>query len=184
MDENTTDAKGLIEEKQDTSREKILIRYFIPPNTFELMKWGQAFMVFILFGLMFLGIVFAYVYSNYTDYQNRISVISHANLFGKDPQQEFENYQKHSQTELMNTVMKDIQNAGTNLETVGSRLDSNAARLANEIDTNVQEKYAEANSLGISIQKNIASLRDSMSKLAGSFVLGNYIKDGVVNTVQ
>ena len=52
MDENTTYAKGLIEEKQDTSREKILIRYFIPPNTFELMKWGQAFMVFILLSLI------------------------------------------------------------------------------------------------------------------------------------
>jgi hypothetical protein len=80
--------------------------------------------------------------------------------------------------------MNNIQSAGNNLETVNARLDSGASRLSNQVQTEVPEKYAEANSLGISIQKNIASLRDTISKLAGSFVLGHYIKDGAINTVK
>jgi len=186
MNENIVNAEETLnkEYSKDNSKEKILKKYFIPPNTMQLMKWGQTITILILFGLMFIGVLYSYVYSNYTDYQNRISVISHANLFGKDPEEEFKKYMNNSQTELLNAVMKDIQNAGTDLETVGSRLDSSTSRLVNEVETDVPEKYAEANSLGISIQKNIASLRDSMSKLAGTFVLGNYVQDGVVNTVQ
>ena len=70
--------------------ETILKRYFIPPNTIQFMRWGQAMMIFVLFGLMLIGILFAYVYANFTDYQNRISVITNAYLFGHDPQTKFE----------------------------------------------------------------------------------------------
>ena len=80
--------------------------------------------------------------------------------------------------------MNDIQSSSTNLETVNARLDSTASRLSNKVQTEVPEKYTETNSLGISIQQNIAQLRDTISKLAGSFVLGNYIKDGAINTVK
>ena len=171
-------------EVEKDTKEKILERFFIPPSNIQFMKWGQAFMIFVLFGLMFLAIIYSYIYANFTDYQNRISVITNAYLFGKDPEGEFSKYMKNSQSELINAVAKDIQSSGLNLETINARLDSSAARLANEVKTEVPEKYAEANSLGISIQKNIAQLRDTISKLAGSFVLSNYVKDGVINTVQ
>ena len=91
---------------------------------------------------------------------------------------------KNTQGQLISTVMNDIQTSSTNLETVNARLDSTASRLSNKVQTEVPEKYAETNSLGISIQKNISQLRDTISKLAGSFVLGNYIKDGAINTVK
>ncbi len=164
--------------------EDVMKKYFIPPQTSQFTKWGQAIMVILLFGIMFIGILFAYIYANYTDYQNRISVISNAYLFGKDPQQQFEQYMKNSEGELISSVMNNIQSTSNNLETVDARLNSSASRLSNKVQTEVPDKYAESNSLGISIQKNIASLRDTMSKLAGSFVLGNYIKDGAINTVK
>ena len=91
---------------------------------------------------------------------------------------------KNTQAELLSAVMNDIQSSSTNLETVNARLDSTASRLSNKVQTEVPEKYAQTNSLGISIQQNIAQLRDTVSKLAGSFVLGNYIKDGAINTVK
>jgi hypothetical protein len=91
---------------------------------------------------------------------------------------------KNTQGELISAVMNDIQTSSTNLETVNARLDSTASRLSNKVQTEVPEKYAETNSLGISIQKNVAQLRDTISKLAGTFVLGNYIKDGAINTVK
>ena len=91
---------------------------------------------------------------------------------------------KNSQNELISSVMKDIQSSGTNLETINARLDKSASRLANQVEVDVPEQYTETNSLGMSIQKNIASLRDTISKLAGSFVLSNYVKDGVLNTVK
>jgi hypothetical protein len=168
----------------DENLESIMKRYFIPPQTSQYMKWGQSIMIFILFGCMLIGIMFAYIYANFTDYQTRISAITNAYLFGKDPEYEFRKYLKNTQGELISTVMNDIQSSSTNLETVNARLDSAASRLSNKVQTEVPEQYAKTNSLGISIQKNIAKLRDTISKLAGSFILGNYIKDGAINTVQ
>ena len=185
MNQNTEKVDDILNEKKNKdTKESILKRYFIPPDTMQYMKWGQAVMIFILFGLMFLGIIYSYIYANYTDYQNRISVITNAYLFGKNPEEEFRKYMNNNRGELINTVAKDIQSSGLNLETASSRLDSSTSRLSNEVQTEVPEKYAQTNSLGISIQKNIAQLRDTISKLAGSFVLGNYIKDGAINTVQ
>lgn len=178
-DETLKDANN-----NEENLETILKRYFIPPKTIQFMRWGQAIMIFVLFGLMFIGILFAYVYANLTDYQNRISVITNAYLFGENPQGKFEQYMKNSQGELISSVMNDIESSAMNLETVNARLDSNASRLSNKVQTEVPKKYIESNSLGVSIQKNIAKLRDTISKLGGSFVLGNYIKDGAINTVK
>ena len=182
VNEINNDGKENIPEKQ--SMESVFTRYYIPPNTAQYMKWGQTIMVILLFGAMFISILFAYVYANYTDYQNRISVITNAYLFGENPQRTFEQYMKNSQGEVISAVMNDIQSSSTDLGTINARLDSSASRLSKQVSTDVPEKYAETNSLGISIQKNIAKLRDTVSKLAGSFVLGNYITDGALTTVQ
>ena len=172
-----------ISEKDDTITE-VFTRYYIPPNTIQYMKWGQTFMVILLFGAMFIAILFAYVYANYTDYQNRISVITNSYLFGQNPQRRFEAYMKNSQGEIISAVMNDIQSSTMDLGTTNARLDSSASRLSKQVTEEVPDKYAETNSLGISIQKNIAKLRDTISKLAGSFVLGNYITDGAIKTVK
>ena len=164
--------------------ESIFTRYYIPPNTIQYMKWGQTLMVLLLFGAMFVAILFAYVYVNYTDYQNRISVITNAYLFGENPQSKFEQYMKNSQGEIISAVMNDIQSSTMDLGTTNARLDSSASRLTKQVDTEVPDKYANTNSLGISIQQNIAKLRDTISKLAGSFVLSNYITDGAVKTIK
>lgn len=164
--------------------ENVFNKYYIPPDTTQYMKWGQTFMVFILFGAMFVSMLFAYVYANYTDYQNRISVITNAYLFGEDPQKTFEQYMKNSQGEVISAVMNDIQSSSMDLGTINARLDNSASRLSKQVSTDVADKYAETNSLGVSIQKNVAKLRDTISKLAGSFVLGNYITDGAIKTVQ
>lgn len=178
----TTGDNTKIQGNQDL--ESVFTRYYIPPNTAQYMKWGQTIMVILLFGAMFISILFAYVYANYTDYQNRISVITNAYLFGENPQRTFEQYMKNSQGEVISAVMNDIQSSSTDLGTINARLDSSASRLSKQVSTDVPEKYAETNSLGISIQKNIAKLRDTVSKLVGSFVLGNYITDGALTTVQ
>jgi len=178
-----TQAGITITEPDDTIAE-VFTRYYIPPNTIQYMKWGQTFMVILLFGAMFIAILFAYVYANYTDYQNRISVITNSYLFGQNPQRRFEAYMKNSQGEIISAVMNDIQSSTMDLGTTNARLDSSASRLSKQVTEEVPDKYAETNSLGISIQKNIAKLRDTISKLAGSFVLGNYITDGAIKTVK
>jgi hypothetical protein len=190
MSSNTTttvkvidnDGKTKIEGKLDLL--SVFTRYYIPPDTVQYMKWGQTIMVIILFGAMFISILFAYVYANYTDYQNRISVITNAYLFGENPQRTFEQYMKNSQGEVISAVMNDIQSSSMDLGTINARLDSSASRLSKQVTTEVPDKYAETNSLGISIQKNIAKLRDTISKLVGSFVLGNYITKGALTTVN
>lgn len=182
---NTTiqDNKITVSNNNETI-ESVFTRYYIPPDTMQYMKWGQTFMVLLLFGAMFIAILFAYVYANYTDYQNRISVITNAYLFGENPQSKFEQYMKNSQGEIISAVMNDIQSSTVDLGTTNARLDSSASRLTKQVDTEIPDKYANTNSLGISIQQNIAKLRDTISKLAGSFVLSNYITDGAVKTIK
>ena len=80
--------------------------------------------------------------------------------------------------------MNDIQTASSNISTTNARLNDNASRLSRKIDTEVQDKYADANNLGISIQGNIAKLRDAISKLGGAFVLNNYMTNGAVMTTK
>ena len=181
---NVTNTGDNVKIQGNLDLESVFTRYYIPPDTVQYMKWGQTILVILLFGVMFISILFAYVYANYTDYQNRISVITNAYLFGEDPQNTFEQYMKNSQGEVISAVMNDIQSSSTDLGTINARLDSSASRLSKQVSTDVPEKYAETNSLGISIQKNIAKLRDTVSKLVGSFVLGNYITDGALTTVQ
>lgn len=183
---NTTiqDNKITVSNNNNKTIESVFTRYYIPPDTIQYMKWGQTFMVLLLFGAMFIAILFAYVYANYTDYQNRISVITNAYLFGENPQSKFEQYMKNSQGEIISAVMNDIQSSTVDLGTTNARLDSSASRLTKQVDTEIPDKYANTNSLGISIQQNIAKLRDTISKLAGSFVLSNYITDGAVKTIK
>ena len=184
METKQIDANKTLNEPSNENLESIMKKYFIPPQTTNYMKWGQSFMIVILFGFMLVGILFAYIYANYSDFQTRISVITNAYIFGKNPELEFRRYLKNTQGELISAVMNDIQTSSTNLETVNARLDSTDSRISNKVPTEVPEKYAETNILAISIQKNVAQLRDTISKLAGTFVLGNYIKDGAINTVK
>jgi len=158
--------------------------YFVPPDTTQYMKWGQACLVIFFFGIMFVAIGYAYIYVNYYNYSDRISVITNAYLFGQDPQAQFETYIRNAQAETISTAMNDIQTASSNISTANERLNDSASRLSRKIDTEVQDKYAGANNLGISIQSNIAKLRDAISKLGGAFVLNNYMTDGAVMTTK
>ena len=160
---NVTNTGDNVKIQGNLDLESVFTRYYIPPDTVQYMKWGQTIMVIILFGVMFISILFAYVYANYTDYQNRISVITNAYLFGEDPQNTFEQYMKNSQGEVISAVMNDIQSSSTDLGTINARLDSSASRLSKQVSTDVPEKYAETNSLGISIQKRLSLMLSNLS---------------------
>ena len=164
--------------------ENPIVKYFVPPETAQYMLWGQTTLVCIMLLLMFLSIGFLYIYSNFNAYQNRISVIANAALFGRDPQTMFETYIKNTQSESIATTMNNIQSETTNLDTTTYRLDNEANRLLNTVAVDVPKNYAETNNLGISIQKNIAQIRDTLSKVFGTFVLNNYMTDGAVKTIQ
>lgn len=161
-----------------------LVKYFVPPETAQYMLWGQTILVVFMLLIMFLSIGFLYIYSNFNSYQNNISVISNAALFGRDPQGMFETYIKNTQAESIATTMNNIQSETMDLDTTTYRLNDKANRLLNTVSVDVPKNYTETNNLGISIQKNIAQIRDTLSKVFGTFVLNNYMTDGAVKTIQ
>lgn len=161
-----------------------IITLFIPPTATGLMQWGQTFLILMFLVIMFVSIILVYVYYNMADYQNRIDVISFAYLFGGNPQQQFQQYIKNTQTEIVASAMNTMQNATDQLNTTNSRLSDKADRLAKQMVVDVPNSNAQANNLGISIQKNIAQVRDTVSKLGGAFMLNNYMTDGAIKTVQ
>ena len=173
----------MAEEKLETLNE-LMVKYFVPPVTTMYMHWGETFMVIIFFLVMFVGIGYWYVYSNYSDYQNRIAVITNAYLFGKNPQHEFEQYIKNAQANSLGAAINNIQSATSEVVDESSRLNMSANRLAAKVAKDVPKNQAETSNLGISILGNIAKLRDTISKLGGAFVLSNYITDGAVSTIK
>jgi len=161
-----------------------LITFFIPPETSEFMEWGQTILVILFLAAMFISIILMYIYSNLNEYQNRISVITNAYLFGQNPEQKFQTYIKNAQAESLATAINTIQSTNQNLNTTNYRLNDKANRLANQVSVDVPNQYAQSNNLGISIQKNIGEIRDTISKLGGAFMLNNYMSNGAVKTVQ
>lgn len=161
-----------------------MIKYFVPPETNEFMEWGQTILVIIFLAAMFISIILMYIYSNLNEYQNRISVITNAYLFGQNPEKKFQTYIQNAQAESLATAMNNIQSTNQNLNTTNYRLNDKANRLANQVAVDVPNQYAQSNNLGISIQKNIGEIRDTISKLGGAFMLNNYMSNGAVKTVQ
>ena len=166
------------------SMNELMIKYFVPPVTTMYMQWGETIMVIIFFLVMFVGLGYWYVYSNYSEYQNRIAVISNAYLFGKDPQMEFERYITNAQNNSLGAAVNNVQSATSEIVDESSRLNMTASRLANTVATDLPQSASETSNLGISILGNIAKLRDTISKLGGAFVLNNYIQDGAISTVR
>lgn len=162
----------------------IFIKYFIPPVTTQFMQWGQTFMVIFFLALMFISVVLSYIYVNMSEYQNRISVIANSYLFGYDAQNKFETYIKNAQAESIATVMNNIQSTSDTLNITNNRLNDKASRLSKQVSVDIPNQYAQSNNLGISIQKNIGQIRDTVSKLGGAFMLNNYMTDGAVKTIQ
>lgn len=161
-----------------------MITYFVPPETTEYMEWGQTILVILFLAAMFISIILMYIYSNLNEYQNRISVITNAYLFGQNPEQKFQTFIQNAQAESLATAMNNIQSTNQNLNTTNYRLNDKANRLANQVAVDVPNQYAQSNNLGISIQKNIGEIRDTISKLGGAFMLNNYMSNGAVKTVQ
>lgn len=165
------------------SMNELMIKYFVPPVTTMYMQWGETVMVLVFFLVMFIGLGYWYVYSNYSEYQNRIAVISNAYLFGKNPQMEFERYITNAQNNSLGAAVNNVQSATSEIVDESSRLNMTASRLANTVATDLPQSASETSNLGISILGNIAKLRDTISKLGGAFVLNNYIQDGAISTV-
>jgi len=161
-----------------------MITYFVPPTTSIYMQWGQTWMVIGFLLVMMISILYIYVYLNLTQFQDRISVISNAYLFGSNPQEKFKQFIQNSQAESVATAMNSIQSTTDNANATNYRLNDKADRLAKQVSVDIPNSYTQTNDLGISIQKNIAQVRDTVSKLAGAFMLNNYITDGAVKTVK
>ena len=121
------------------STTNLMIKYFVPPVTTMYMQWGETAMVLLFFIIMFIGIAYWYIYANYSDYQNRIAVISNAYLFGKNPQLEFETYIKNAQANTLGAAVNNIQSATSEVVEESSRLNMTAQRLANTVATDLPQ---------------------------------------------
>ena len=158
--------------------------YFVPPVMNTFMLWGENIMILSFVAAIFFIILLCYVYVNLNQYTTRISVISNAALFGKDPQAMFQYFIQNAQAESIATAMNNIQSTTENINTTTYRLDDKSTLLSRQMSKDVPESSAESTNLGVSIQKGIAQIQDTVSKLGGAFVLGNYMKKGAVQTTQ
>jgi hypothetical protein len=167
-----------------TSDSKNSMIYFIPPVINHFMQWGQTAMILVFILALFGVILLLYIYSNFNEYKTRISVISLASFFGRDPQAMFQYFIQNAQAESLATAMNNIQATTQDINTSTYRLNDQSTLLSRQMAKDVPDSNATSNSLGRSIQKGIAQIQDSISKLGGAFVLNNYMNKGVVQTTQ
>jgi hypothetical protein len=181
INKDTTEA--ITNPTRETLSKSALI-YFIPPVMNNFMQWGETIMVIVFILALFFVILLLYVYVNLNEYKTRISVISNAALFGQDPQSMFQYYIKNAQAESIATAMNNIQTTTQDINAETYRLNDKSTLLSRQMANDVPSSNAESNSLGISIQKGISQIRDTISKLGGAFVLNNYMNKGAVQTTQ
>jgi len=158
--------------------------YFVPPVMNTFMQWTQTTLILIFIISLFAIILFLYVFANFDEYKTRINVISLASLFGRDPQAMFQYYIQNAQAESIATAMNNIQATTQNINNTTYRLDDQSTLLSRQMAKDVPDSNAKSNSLGRSIQKGIAQMQDTVSKLGGAFVLNNYMNKGAVQTTQ
>ena len=163
---------------------KNVMIYFVPPVMNTFMLWGENIMILVFVAAIFFVILLCYVSVNLNEYTTRISVISNAALFGKDPQAMFQYFIQNAQAESIATAMNNIQSTTEDVNTTTYRLDDKSTLLSRQMSKDVPESNAESTNLGVSIQKGIAQIQDTVSKLGGAFVLSNYMKRGAVQTTQ
>jgi len=181
INKDTTEA--ITNPTRETLSKNALI-YFIPPVMNNFMQWGETIMVIVFILALFFVILLLYVYVNLNEYKTRISVISNAALFGQDPQSMFQYYIKNAQAESIATAMNNIQTTTQDINAETYRLNDKSTLLSRQMANDVPSSNAESNSLGVSIQKGISQIRDTISKLGGAFVLNNYMNKGAVQTTQ
>jgi hypothetical protein len=162
-----------------------MVTYFVPPVVGAFMEWGQTFIIFVFIAALFVSIAFVYIYVNVSDYQNRISVISNATVFGMNPQESFQKFIKSTQAETLAAAMNNIQSTAEEINTNAYRLDDKSQRLSKQISMDVTngtgQKVAD---LGASISAKIGGILDSIQKGLGSLTLSNAMQNGAVKTTQ
>jgi hypothetical protein len=162
-----------------------MVTYFVPPVIGTFMEWGQAFMVFFFITALFISISFIYLYVNVNDYQNRISVITNATVFGMNPQEKFQKFIKSTQAETLAAAMNSIQTTSEDINTNTYRLDDKAQRLTKQIATDVTDKTGKKiTDLGNTISNTIGGILDNIKTGLAQFTLNSSMQNGAVKTTQ
>ena len=174
-----------IEEKKVEIHKSPMVIYFVPPVIGTFMEWGQTFMVLFFIVALFISISFVYIYVNVNDYQNRISVITNATVFGMNPQDKFQKFIRSTQAETLASAMNNIQTTSENINTNAYRLDDKAQRLTKQIATDVTDKTGKKiTDLGNTISNSISGVLDNIKTGLAQFTLNSSMQNGAVKTTQ
>jgi Flp pilus assembly protein TadG len=159
--------------------------YFVPPITGTYMEWGQTLIIFLFIAAMFIFIAFIYIYVKIDDYQNRISVIANATVFGQNPQDRFKQFIQSTQAEALAAAMNNIQTAAEDVNSNAYRLDDKTQRLGTQVSRNVTNGTGKTlTDLGKTISDTIGGVLDNVQTSLAKFTLNNSMQDGAVKTTQ
>jgi hypothetical protein len=160
-------------------------KYFVPPITGTFMQWGQTFMIFAFVAGMFLSIIYFYIRVNLDQYQNRISVIANATVFGLNPQEQFQKFIEDTQAEALTAAMSNIQTTSEDVNTNSYRLDDKTQRLTKQISMDItNDTGKKITSLGKTIGDTIGGILDNIKTGLSKFTLNSSMSKGAVKTTQ
>jgi hypothetical protein len=134
---------------------------------------------------MFLSIIYFYIRVNLDQYQNRISVIANATVFGLNPQQEFQKFIENAQAEALTSAMSNIQTTSEEVNTNSYRLDDKTQRLNKQISMDITNQTGKKiTDLGKTIGDNIGGILNNIKKSLSQFTVKSSMSNGAVKSTQ
>lgn len=165
----------------------VITKYFVPPTLSIYTEWGLMIGVLLMLPLMFGLILYTYVSLNYSDYYNRIAMMSHSYLFGRNPQSEFDKYVSNTQANAISTAMNNIKSSSDDIVNASNRMNDSSARIAKQMMVDIPNSQDENQNLGNVMQNQVSKLVHAMNNMVSNVYMSSVTSGpslSAISTVQ
>lgn len=159
-------------------------RVFIEPNLTSQSPFFSVTLIVITIVIIYF---YRYISNNWETYKCHPLAMLFASLFNINAQENLQQCLKQTQSEAVYNSVQNLQQEIGNINTEIAKL-RNAD--ANNSSYNISATGDTTNSgdplhnLSITVQQNLLSVKNAMSKILGAFVLSTYMTQGAVTTTQ
>jgi len=159
-----------------------VIRVFIQPN---LSTQSPMLTVTLIAFTITLIYFYRYISNNWETYKCHPLAMLGASLFNINPEENLKQCLKQTQSEA---VFNSVQNLQQEIGNINTEI----AKLRNEHNTdssysvsgNTPSVGDPLHNLSVTVQQNLLSVKNAMSKILGAFVLSTYMTQGAITTTQ
>jgi hypothetical protein len=159
-------------------------RVFIQPNLSNQSSFFSITMIVITILIIYF---YRYISNNWETFKCHPTAMLFASLFNVNAQQNLQQCLKQTQSEAVYNSVQNLQQEIGNINTEIAKLRSeNSGNTTYNVTSDTPGPNAgdPLHNLSITVQQNLLSVKNAMSKILGAFVLSTYMTQGAIPTTQ